>query len=189
MQNAVIVHGMPGKDEYYSDKYPSASNFQWLPWLQKQLIIRDIKADTPEMPYAFAPDYDVWKREFERYEITPETILVGHSCGAGFLVRWLSENPEVLVGKVVLVAPWLDVGREDTTDFFDFEIDSDLILRTKGITIFHSDNDTLDINKSVSLLEEKITGLEIKLFSGYGHFTGDDLRINGFPELLAEVLK
>ena len=79
MKNAIIIHGAPDKEEYYSDKYPSASNFQWLPWLQKQLIMRDIKADTPEMPHAYSPQYDVWKREFERFDITSETILVGHS--------------------------------------------------------------------------------------------------------------
>ncbi len=189
MKNAIIVHGMPSKEEYYSDKYPSASNFQWLPWLQKQLIIRDIKADTPEMPLAYSPNYSVWKREFERFDITPETILVGHSCGGGFLVRWLSEHPEVKVGKVVLVAPWLDPTRTETTDFFDFVIDANFVARTGGTIIFHSDNDDVDINESVALLMQEVSGIELRTFSGYGHFVSDTLRIEGFGELLEEVLK
>ncbi len=189
MQNAIIVHGMPGKNEYYSDKYPSSSNFQWIPWLQKQLIIRDIKADTPEMPQAYNPQYDIWKKEFERFEITPQTRLVGHSCGGGFLVRFLSQHPEIKVGKVVLVAPWLDTQKELETSFFDFEIDSQLANRTAGITIFHSDNDDQTINESVEIIMNKVSGIELKVFPGYGHFVSDKLKMEGFPELLAEILK
>jgi alpha-beta hydrolase superfamily lysophospholipase len=42
------------------------------------------------------------RSEFERYDIFPETDLVGHSCGGGFFVRWLSKHLEVKVGNVVL---------------------------------------------------------------------------------------
>ena len=76
MKNAIIIHGRPTKEIYYSDEYPSSSNFAWIPWLQKQLIIHDIKADTPEMPLAFEPDYEIWKKEFERFEITEATIFI-----------------------------------------------------------------------------------------------------------------
>ena len=36
----VILHGRAGADEYISDRYPSASNSHWIPWLQKQLLIK-----------------------------------------------------------------------------------------------------------------------------------------------------
>lgn len=107
MKNAIILHGKsgPGEQEYYNPDFPAASNSHWIPWLQKQLMIRDIYAQTPEVPNSWKPDYATWCKEFERYDITPETVLVGHSCGGGFLVRWLSERPDVRVDKVVLVAP------------------------------------------------------------------------------------
>jgi uncharacterized protein len=189
MKNAIIIHGMPSKEEYYSEAYPSASNFQWLPWLQKQLIIRDIKADTPEMPHAYNPEYSLWKKEFERFDITSETILVGHSCGGGFLLRWLSQHPEIKVGKVVLVAPWLDVEHELITDFFNFEIDPKLAAQTKGLTIFYSDDDTSDIQNSVTKIQNEIENIKQVSFHDYGHFVGENLRTNGFPELLEEILK
>ena len=66
MKNAIILHGMPSKKEYYSEKYPSASNSHWLPWLQKQLLIKDIEAVTPEMFKCYNPNYDLWKSEFEK---------------------------------------------------------------------------------------------------------------------------
>ena len=188
MKNAIIVHGMPDKDEYYSPEYPSSSNFQWLPWLQKQLIMRDIQADTPEMPHAYNPVYDIWKREFERFDVTPETILVGHSCGGGFLVRWLSEHKDRVVGKVVLVAPWLDPETELETGFFDFTIDPDLASRTKGISVLCSDDDSSDIAVSVSKILNGIKDAVHIPFYGYGHFVGANLREKGFPELLDLVL-
>lgn len=189
MKNAIILHGMGSKEEYYSPDYPSGSNSHWFPWLQKQLLIRDILAITPEMPYNFAPDYAVWSREFERFDITPETILVGHSCGGGFLVRWLSEHKDVRVGKVVLVAPWLDPCREDTTDFFDFEIDPSLESRTKGLTIFESDNDDVSgVAPSVSLIREKVLNSKYVLLSNRGHFCFNDMGTVEFPELLEQIL-
>lgn len=159
MTNAILLHGMPSKAEYYSDKYPSASNSHWFPWLQKQLLIRDIAAYTPEVPHCYAPDYKTWYKEFERFDITPATILVGHSCGGGFIVRWLSEHPDIPVGKVILVAPWLDPNRDETTDFFEFTIDPDLAARTQGLHIFSSDDDSDGVQKSVRILREAIKTL------------------------------
>jgi hypothetical protein len=38
VSNAIIVHGEPGRDEYYDPDVPSSSNHHWLPWLAKQFI-------------------------------------------------------------------------------------------------------------------------------------------------------
>ncbi|MCA9325370.1 alpha/beta hydrolase [Candidatus Saccharibacteria bacterium] len=186
--NTIIVHGSPDSDEYYSDEFPSASNSHWLPWLQKQLMIKDIKADTPEMMFPFKPDYDHWKTEAERFEIGPDTMLVGHSCGGGFWVRYLSEHPDLKVGKVVLVAPWLDPNNVRKTDFFDFEIDPDLVKRTKGITIFNSTNDHQGIHWSVEMIRQSVKDIKYVEFDDYGHFCLEDMHTEAFPELLAELL-
>ena len=190
MRNAIIVHGTCDKEEYYSPEYPSASNFHWLPWLVKQLLIKDIHAVTPEMPHGYMPDYTVWKREFERFDSTPETILVGHSCGGGFLVRWLSENKDKRVGKVVLVAPWLDPNKTkgEDNDFFDFTMDSELVSRTQGVTIFNSDDDMQAIHTSVKQLMDTISDIKLVEFEGKGHFCLGDLGTDAFPELLEETL-
>lgn len=190
MKTAIILHGNGDKDEYYSSEYPSSSNSHWIPWLQKQLLINDFAAHTPEMPQSHTPKYAVWSREFERYDITPETILVGHSSGAGFLVRWLSEHPDVKVGKVVLVAPWLDPAREETIDFFDFVLDTELVSRTSGVTVFYSDNDKISgVKQSVDFVMEKLSGVKIVNFKNHGHFCLLEMGTEEFPELLEEILK
>ena len=179
---------MPGKEEYYSADCLSESNRHWLPWLQKQLILQDIAAATPEVPMAFDPDYDTWVREVERFEITPDTILVGHSCGGGFWVRYLSEHPALQVGKVVLVAPWMDPQNDETRGFFDFKIDPKLVQRTQGLTIFNSDNDMGNVLKTVATLREQLEGVEYREFRKYGHFTDRSMGTTEFPELLKELL-
>jgi hypothetical protein len=185
VSNAVIVHGKPGRPEYYDPDIPSSSNHHWLPWLAKQLIVRDIPAHTPEMPLAFAPDYPAWCREFGRYDVGPGTLLVGHSCGAGFLVRWLSEHPRTRVHRVVLVAPWLDPDATLTSAFFDFDIDRRLAARTEGLTVVNSDDDGVDIQRSVRRLRAAIDDHAYLELRGRGHFGLADLGGPAFPELLS----
>lgn len=189
--NAIILHGTPDKEEYYSLKYPAQSNSHWIPWIQKQLQVKDIFTQTPEMPMSFKPDYNIWKKEFECYDIGSDTILVGHSCGAGFIVRWLSENQDAKVGKVVLVSPWLNPFNDQkhkARSFFDFKIDSGISSRTRGITVFYSDDDFKGVSESVDTLKNKVRILNIKQLKGYGHFCYKDMGTIEFPELLEEIV-
>ena len=190
MKNAIILHGRPDEDEYYDASVSSCSNYHWLPWLQKQLLVKEVAAHTPEVPHAFKPRWEQWVKEVERFEIGPDTMLVGHSCGGGFWVRYLSDHPELRVGKVVLVAPWVNPGNDpesDTADFFEFEIDPDMAKRTAGLIIFHSDNDHDPVQKTVNLLREKLNGHKYREFHDRGHFCIEDMPVE-FPELLEELL-
>ncbi len=189
MRNAVILHWLTYEHEYYSDEYPAGSDANWLPWLQKRLMMNDIKADTPEVTRPFDFNYASWVREIERYDITSQTTLVGLSMGSGFWVRYLSEHPEIEVDRVFLVAPWLNVHGEEATDFFEFEIDPGVVARARnGVTIFTSDNDRFESLDSVALLREKLPDAAVRVFPGYGHFALKDLGTEAFPELLEAIL-
>jgi predicted alpha/beta hydrolase family esterase len=188
MKNAIILHGRPSKAEYYGEKFPSMSNAHWLPWLQAQLLKKDIIAVTPEVPFAFAPEWSRWVKEVNRFEIGPETILVGHSTGAGFWVRWLSDNPDAKVGKVVLIAPYLDVEKQEEPEFFDFTLDKNISSRTGGLTIFHSDNDQASVQSTTKLLRNELKDFKYVEFHNYGHFTIGSMKTPEFPELLEECL-
>ena len=189
MTNAILLHGKPDKEGYYSTDEPSMSNSHWFPWLQKQLLRNDIKADTPEVLNAYDPKWETWVSEVERFEIGPETLLVGHSCGGGFWLKYLSEHKELRVGKVVLVAPWTDPDGDETSGFFDgFTIDPKLIERTDGLVIFHSDNDMGNVQKSVAHIREVIPDATYREFHKYGHFCYEDMNTQEFPELLTELL-
>ena len=191
MKNAILVPGRPDKEEYYDLNQPANSDNHWFPWIVKNLQVNDIFAVTIEPPMPWQPRYDKWKKEFEKFDVTEETVLVGHSCGGGFLVRWLSENKDKEVGKVVLVAPWInpsDNPVSDTDDFFHFDIDENLAERTKGVTLFNSTNDDKSIHDSVAIIKEKVKNLSYKEFDNYGHFCLEDMNTVEFPELLEEIL-
>ncbi len=190
MKTAIILHGMPLKDEYYDDEAPSPSNHHWLPWVQKQLLLKNILAQTLELPKPYEPVYEEWAKVFNQLKVDDETILIGHSCGAGFLVRWLSEN-KVRSGKVALVAPFLDPENEIKSEFFNnFEIDSKLKERTGGISIFYSVDDWGKIITSVNQIRDSIPGIELKEFLDRGHFiTVDNIKADTFPELLKWLLE
>ena len=148
MKTAIIIHGYFTKEEFFDVKRPAPSNDHWFPWIQKQLLIKGILTQTPEMPNSYAPEYEKWKNFFEQFHLDEETILIGHSCGGGFLIRWLSEH-DVKVGKVVLVAPWLDPGNKEVGDFFRFTIDPNLASKTSGLTLIYSTDDAESVIESV----------------------------------------
>jgi predicted alpha/beta hydrolase family esterase len=196
MTNALILHGKPSKESYLNPDRPSPSNDIWLPWLQKQLLLLGIPTQTPEMLNAWQPDYRIWSREFERHDLTEDTLLVGHSMGAGFLVQWLSAHPEQSIGHVFLIAPSL--GDRFTPEhkldhpvlggFFDFMVDPALLTRTKSLTLFHSDNDMARVVASVQHIRQELPGIEYREFHNYGHFCGKrDMGSDTFPELLEAI--
>lgn len=187
MKTAIILHGMPNKEEYHDPRRPSPSNAHWLAWIQRQLITNDILAQTPEMPEPYDPDYEKWRKVFEYFPIDKETILVGHSCGGGFLLRWLSEN-KVEVGKVALVAPWIDPRHLFAPKIFaNWELDGDFVRRTSGTCLFISSDDEQDELDTAELLKREAKGLQVKQFIDHGHFCYSDMKTEEFPEL-AEFL-
>lgn len=175
---------MPSKEEYFDVNSPAQSNNHWLPWLQKQLTVNNILAQTIELPEPYEPVYEKWLKTFEQLDIDQDTMLVGHSCGAGFLVRWLSEH-EVNIGKVALVAPYLNPNHDElATNFFDFTIDTNLVQKTKGVAIFNSTNDDQEIRVSVEQLKKEVLGIEYVELIDKGHFTLSEMKTEKFPELL-----
>ncbi len=188
MRNAILLHGFQGSKEYYDSTMPSASNSHWFPWLQKELLINEIKADTPEVFRHYEMKYPAWVEEIERFTINRESTLIGHSMGGGFWVRYLSEHPEIYVDKVILVAPWLNLSHEADSDFFDFNFDPAIAGRVNEFIIFASDNDSMDIQNSVNFLIKNLPNVKVCNFHEYGHFTHRTLIDDKFPELLESCL-
>ncbi len=88
-----------------------------------------------------------------------------------------------------MVAPWLDPDRVKTTDFFEFEIDTELKNRIKEIHLFVSEDDDEDIHKSVDLILKVLPNIEIHKFKDKGHFTFGQMKTDKFPVLLETIIK
>nr|PIY94977.1 MAG: hypothetical protein COY67_01655 [Candidatus Komeilibacteria bacterium CG_4_10_14_0_8_um_filter_37_78] len=121
-----------------------------MPWIKEQLIAKGIKTETPLMPKPWSPNYEEFKKEFEKYPIDENTILVGHSCGCAFLVRWLGETKQK-IDKLILVAPW-KINDKDNDEargkFYTYEIDQTIKDRVDNIIMFTA-NDEKDNGKKV----------------------------------------
>jgi predicted alpha/beta hydrolase family esterase len=191
MKNAIILHGVDETREDIMEMTNSPSNSHWLPWLQFELIKNDILAQTPEMPkpWDFGIDYNEWVNVFSKFIINSKSILIGHSTGAGFLLKYLSLNPSVKIDHLILVAPWLDIEQKLPTFFKDLELDKNLSQRVHKIDLFESEDDMDSVKSSVSKIKE-IYGDQIiyHKFSNSGHFCEGDIG-KEFPELLDVIIK
>lgn len=172
-----LLHGCP-------DSEHEGNNRDWISWTQSQLVECGIHASAPLMPQPWTPNYGVFKTEFEKNEITKHDILVGHSCGGAFLVRWLGDTKQK-VKKLILVAPWkISEGQEE---YYGFEIDKTIPERVGEIVMFTSDDEEDDGKESVKIFHEALGGKLVEL-SGRGHFDREGMGTDAFPELLYEIL-
>ncbi|KKS46684.1 MAG: hypothetical protein UV09_C0014G0004 [Candidatus Gottesmanbacteria bacterium GW2011_GWA2_42_18] len=183
--NCIIVHGCPSdSSEERTKEYAK----HWMPWIRKELTSRGIKTEIPLMPEPWQPDYKAFKTEFEKYIVTPNTILIGHSCGCAFLVRWLGETKQ-RIKKLILVAPWKINDKNDKWRklFYEYPVDRTIQECVKNIVMFTADNEETNGKKSLNIFHKALGGKIIEL-KGMGHFCFEDMGTYEFPELLKEVI-
>lgn len=184
MKNVIIIHGCsstPEESKEYSE------NKHWMPWIREQLIARGIPTTTPLLPESWSPDYEKWRTEFEKQDISEQTILIGHSCGSAFLVRWLGDSKRK-IDKLILIAPWkIGTSSDAKKKFYDYPIDETIKQRVNKIIMFTADNEHPDGKKSLEMFKNALGGKVIEL-NGRGHYTYEEMKTEEFPELLAEVV-
>jgi len=184
-----IIHGCPSDAEKAMDPKTRTYDKHWIPWVKAELIKRAIKVKTPLMPTPWEPDYEKFKEEFEKYKVDENAILVGHSCGCAFLVRWLRETKQK-ISKLVLVAPWKIPDKDDKfrKEFYNYPIDETIKSRVKEIVMFTADNEEKDGKKSLKIFHDVLGGEIIEL-KGRGHYVMGDMGTEEFPELLEVILR
>lgn len=188
MNQVILIHGRPDKEEYFDDTMPKPHEAHWFPWLKNKLQEHGIKTIIPVMPKPYEPDYEEWKKVFETLEITTETLLVGHSRGGGFLLRYLSEH-KIVVEGFIMIAPSILPNPGVVTGFSEYEIDKSIVDRIPKISLFYSTDDEEGISKSVEKIKTFLPDIIYYEFNNKGHFTKGDLCTEEFPELLEEILK
>ncbi len=190
ISNVVLVHGSNPNDreKMKSGNLLPQNERGWLGWIKKELEERGIDCICPLMPRNWAPTYSEWKEEFEKIKIDGDSVLVGWSTGAAFLIRWLGEF-EINVNRLILVAPV--TGKERCNDWINrmgSDIDSKIKERVSDIVIFVSDNEEEERIDSANIYSSKLGGTLIEL-EGRGHFTEKNMGTKEFPELLEGILR
>lgn len=190
--NVIIIHGSNAKDKENIKKYnlPPQNKRDWISWIRSELEKKNIKISTPLMPENWSPDYEKWKKEFEKLYVDENTILIGHSSGGAFLARWLGET-NTKVKKLILVAPAITNKRKEAwelDEFHIFKINKNIKNNVTKIIILYSDNDHKSILESCKIYSKELNVKPI-ILKNKGHFTEKSMGTNKFPELLEKILE
>lgn len=178
---AVIVHGTGG--------YPERN---WFPWLKTELTARRIKTTVPKFPTPEGQSLSSWRETFvnEVGGVTSDTILVGHSIGAAFVLNLLnkSDSPAKAVFFVAgfigsLGQPQFDSLNES---FFSEEFDWERIRKNSGkLFVYAGDNDPyVKSEKGIELA--KLLKTELIVIPNGGHLN-QDAGFKEFPRLLEDL--
>lgn len=184
-QKVVIIHGSPDTKRDYK-----ISSRHWFPWLKTELENKGAQVFTPEMPNSEKPDYEEWKKTLESLpmEIDDQTILVGHSAGGAFLVRYLNEK-QLAIKQLVLVSASSTIQGETSRlhQLSNFEVDSS-IQKLKIPTVVITSKDEPEYRHKNAEEYAKIFRTNVTYFENYGHFIQQDMGKTEFPELLDLLL-
>ncbi len=180
--NCIIIHGCA--DDANDPVYEQ----HWIPWVKQELTDRGIPTETPHMPEPWIANYEKFKYEFSKYAVNENTILIGHSCGAAFLVQWLGDTKQ-RINKLVLVAPWKVAYDNDPSrqNIYTFDIDTTIKDRVNDIIMFTADDEEEDGKKSLLIYQEALGGKIIEL-PDHGHYILSDMGTVEFPELIDQVI-
>jgi predicted alpha/beta hydrolase family esterase len=178
--NIIIVHGR-------ADNNKDNPNSHWIPWIKNELEKRKINVVVVLMPKPWILDYTLWKNEFEKYNLDNKTILIGHSAGCAFLVRYLGDSKNK-INKLILVAPWKIPEKEDEKKFYNYKVNDLVKKNIDKIVTFTSNNEEEKGKKSLDIFYNKLGG-EIISLKNHGHFTLGDMGTEKFPELLNKILE
>lgn len=187
VKNCIIIHGGPLIDK--PEEPHNLHELYWQPWIKNELNKNGINCVVPPMPNPWLPKYSEWKESFENHVINKETILVGHSRGVAFLVRWLGDTKQQ-IGKLIMIAPNLKTESKNPIlqDFYTFDIDTTIKSLVTERIVFTSENDELENMESAKLLAEVLNCRVVNL-PKHGHFITQEMGTNEFPELVVEIIK
>ena len=186
MKNCTIIHGGPLTD--VPEDPHNLHTLYWQPWTKEELSKQNIATFIPAMPNPWHPKYSEYKEVMDTLPVSEESVLVGHSRGVAFLLRWLGETGQK-VDKLILVAPNLRTESDDPElqSFYNFQIDTKLKELVSERIVFTSENDDLENMESAKLIADLLDCKVVNL-PKYGHFITQEMGTDEFPELLEEIL-
>lgn len=141
----------------------------------------------PKMPSPMNAQYDEWKILFKKIalKLNNNVILVGHSLGAVFLAKYLSENtfPKKILATLLIATPYDDIGMHETLGKFVLPKSLSKLKKQGGKICFYQSKD--DASVPFSHLEKYMKALPnatSRVFENRGHF--NQLK---FPELIKDI--
>ena len=191
----VIIHGgdtFETYDQYLNflrnyeidiERYKNSKD-DWKPWLRNKLG-EEYEVIIPTMPNRTNARFEEWKLWFEKITpfLTDGVILIGHSLGSSFLVKYLSENkfPKKING-VFLVSGVFDVDSEGYS-LISFSLPEKLDLQTDNVYLYHSKDDPVVPFSALEKFKEVLPNANFRVFTDRKHINQEEV-----PELAHDIL-
>lgn len=196
MKQVVIIHGGTtfSSREKYLD-YLKNKQIQidrlvpsptWKNSLQSELG-DDYLVLCPSMPNSTNADYEEWKLYFDRVceVMTDNAILIGHSLGGIFLVKYLSEHKlaQSITATILIAAPFDDESDEDLTNFKITQVPELFTEQAGKIVFFNGADDPVVSIDEMHRYRKVLPTADYIIQSAPDHFVRAHL-----PELTATIL-
>jgi len=174
-KHVLFIHGA-GEGAYIEDKLLTQS-------LQEELGL-DYDVHYPAMPDESKAPYDLWKRNIEEELniMQKPAVLIGHSIGASYLAKVLTEIKEIkpIVGIFLLNAPlwgdegWLYEGYEE------LELPKDVVRRfptNARVFLYHTRDDEIVPFRHLALYKRLLPKATVREIDKGGHQLNNDLSL------------
>lgn len=180
MTTVFIFHGTGG--------HP---NENWFPWLKEELQKLDCKVIVPKFPTPEGQTLTNWLKVFDNYksDFDKDTIFVGHSCGASFILNLLKVIDTKIHASFLVSgsAKLLHNKFDKLSSSFKINIDDwDRIKsNSKQFFVYHSDTDPyVPLSYGQEIADSLHTSLTLILDAGHINTDSGFLK---FPKLLDDI--
>lgn len=194
LKQILVIHGGTTFDTYEEYlAYLKASELSldkilrkdWKDGLRTKLP--DWQVIYPKMPNpknARYPEWAIWLEKIIPL-LNDEVILVGHSLGAIFLAKYLSENnfPKKINQLHLVAGPYdTEVCKDSLADFALTGPVGKLATYSDKIFLYQSEDDTAVPYADVKKYQRDLPGAKLISFKDRGHFMQED-----FPQLVQNI--
>lgn len=195
MQQIVVVHGGTTFVNYeeFLDSLENKPVFidrltykpMWKELLQEKLGTT-YQVLLPSMPNKTNARYSEWEIYFKNLEsvLSDNCILIGHSLGAIFLAKYLSQHTfsKKIKATILIAAPFSDESHEDLTDFKLEEITKTFTEQAGWVECFFGSDDPVIALSEYEQYREQLPHAKFNLVAAPDHF----VRVE-FPELISSI--
>lgn len=193
-QQILVLHGGDAYETYdeYLDSLRTSNvtlervrSKGWKANLQQELG-ENFDVIFPKMPNAQNARYIEWKLWFDNIVplLDDDLILVGHSLGGIFTVKYLSENefPKLIKSVLLVGTPYNTPTRHPLVDFVITSPLDRFVAQANKIIIYHSKDDKVVPFSNAKQFHKEIPGSELRVFEDRGHFNAES-----FPEMVKDI--
>lgn len=183
MKTALIIHGAQGSPEE-----------NWIPWLKRELFKQSYDAVAPVFPTPEKQSCDTWMKVVEPYlcRLNGESIVIGHSIGATFLLSLLERLSQPVAISALISGFVHDLGIDAfdriNNTFYSRSFDwSRIRNNARDIVILHGSNDPYVPLMEMQYLADQLRVIPTIVQNG-GHLN-ESAGFLELPQLLERLVK